>query len=256
MIKLLKKIFWFPFSAKMKIEHYQTEIRNLEWDSFKQFIPAHSTFLDVGCGAGYNMLKAKTELYCEVKGIDPSPGSHGVGRFSGSLDETLPILQGCAENIPFENQSFDLVFCSHVLEHVQDEEVCLEEIKRVMKADSVLIIGMPTATMSLIAIISHYLFTTHVNLLFLMKHLGTNEFKKRLFHLLIPTSHSTPNHRFITYDLKKYQITSWKKVVSKHFDIKEEITPYLYPYPDYIQWFPKMKLGRFSSSVFFICKKR
>ena len=256
MIKLLKKIFWFPFSKKEDIEIYQSRIRDFEWNAFKNFIPKNSRFLDVGCGAGNNLHKAKTELGCDVIGIDPSPGAHGVGRFSDSSNSDVSIIQGVAEQIPFENDSFDTVFCSHVLEHVQNEKLCLSEIDRVLKKDGVLIIGMPTATMSLIAIFSHYFFTTHVNLMFLIKKTGTNEFKKSLFHFLIPTSHSTPNQQFIFYDLKKYKISSWKKVVSNQFEIVSELTPCLYPYPDFIQWFPLMKTGRFSSSVFFVCKKK
>jgi ubiquinone/menaquinone biosynthesis C-methylase UbiE len=36
-------------------------------------------------------------------------------------------------NAPFEDNSFDVVFCNHVLEHVEDDKQCMSELYRVMK---------------------------------------------------------------------------------------------------------------------------
>lgn len=256
MSNLIKKAFWFPFSSKNQIEKFQKEIRDIEWNSFKQYITPYSSFLDVGCGSGDNMNRAKQELGCEVKGIDPSPGNHGVGRFSTEKKLLLNIVEGTAEKIPFQDKAFDVVFCSHVLEHVESETKSLDEINRVLKDGGTLIIGMPTASMTMIGILSHYLFTTHVNLLFFLKSIGKKEMISRLLHIFIPTSHSIPNHKYVFHDLTHYRIKNWRKIVAKHFTIKEIITPCLYPYPDYKQWFPKLRLRGISSSVFFVCKKK
>lgn len=256
MIKFLKKAFWFPFSSKNQIEKYQTEARDIEWNSFREFIPKKSNFLDVGCGAGDNLNRAESELNCEITGIDPSPGAHGVGRFSSNDITKKTIIQGSAENLPFEDETFDVVFCSHVLEHVTNTTKSLSEISRVLKKDGTIIIGMPTASMAFIALISHFLFTTHVNVLFFIKKLFTKEVGNRFLNIFIPYSHSYPNKRFIFHDLNNYRITRWKSEINKQFVIKEIITPCLYPYPDYLQWFPKLKVKGFSSSVFFICSKK
>ena len=77
----------------------------------------------------------------------------------------------------------------------------------------------------------------------------------RFIRIFIPTSHSAPRAKYITYDLFHYRISNWKKTVGSIFKIKRMITPGLYPYPDYIQWFPLIKKGGLSSSVFFICTK-
>jgi ubiquinone/menaquinone biosynthesis C-methylase UbiE len=45
----------------------------------------------------------------------------------------LNILKATAENIPFKDESFDVVYSSHVLEHVTDEVKSLEEMKKVLK---------------------------------------------------------------------------------------------------------------------------
>jgi ubiquinone/menaquinone biosynthesis C-methylase UbiE len=254
MTKKLSSLFWYPFSSKNKIEKYQEHIRQLEWNAIYPFIPMKSSFIDVGCGAGYSLMKAKIELNCDIKGIDPEPGAHGVGRYTSDDWKNLPIIKGSAENLPFENDSFDVVYSSHVLEHVKSEEQTLDEMKRVLKPGGVLIIGMPTATMSMIALFSSWFFTTHINIYHFIRSMGQKTAFKNFIRIFIPPSHSFPRAKYITYDLNHYRISNWRKTLSKTFKIEKIITPGLYPYPDYIQWFPLLKIGRLSSSVFFICK--
>ncbi|MDC0338328.1 class I SAM-dependent methyltransferase [Flavobacteriales bacterium] len=251
----ISKLFWSPVSSKEKVEKYQKIIRDKEWEDIKQFIPKNSALLDVGCGSGDNLLRAKNQLNCSVTGIDPSPGEQGVGRYILDDLDGIKIDKGFAEKLPYENECFDVVFCSHVLEHVNEEDKSLKEIRRVLKKDGVVIIGMPTALMSLISYFSIILFTTHINLLFFFKSLGKKEMIKRFRTIFIPVSHSYPRANTIYYDLAMYRVKRWEKVVSKNFEIKTKLQPYLYPYPDYFQFFKihKSRLG--ASSVFLICKK-
>jgi SAM-dependent methyltransferase len=254
--KILKSIFLYPISSKSKIDFYQEQIRQLEWKSIKPNIPAGSSFLDVGCGAGYSLMKAYTELECEVQGIDPEPGVHGVGRFTEGLWKERPIIQGSAEDLPFPEGSFDIVYSSHVLEHVNSEEQALQEMKRVLKPNGILIIGMPTATMSLVALISAWIFSSHISIYHFIHSLRSKEIFIRFIYIFLPRSHSYPRAKYITYDLIHYRTSNWKKILKKHFEIQTEIMPGLYPYPDYIQWFPLLKVKGLSSSVFFICRNR
>jgi ubiquinone/menaquinone biosynthesis C-methylase UbiE len=256
MIKIIKKIFWFPFNSKNRINDLQSQIRLSEWQSFSDYIKYDSFFLDVGCGAGHNLSLAQELKNCKVHGIDPSPGDHGVGRYNFEKESNFEIIQGFAENLPFKKNIYDIVFCSHVLEHVDDERKSLSEINRVLKEDGIAIIGMPTATMALINLFSSYFFTTHRNILFTIKSFGKKDFIDRLKTVFIPVSHSYPRASSIFYDLNHYRVKKWKRLINQEFEIIETIQPLLYPYPDYIQLFKmhKSKIG--SSSVFFICKKK
>ena len=255
MNSFLKSIFWYPISSKEQIERYQERIRQMEWNAIKSFIPKSSTFLDVGCGAGYSLMKAYTEFDCHIQGIDPEPGAHGVGRFTSGLWKERPIIKGIAESLPFDDSTFDVVYSSHVLEHVESEEKALQEMKRVLKPNGILIIGMPTASMSLVALFSAWFFTTHISVYHFIRSIGKKDALKRLVRVLIPGSHSYPRAKYITYDLFHYRISNWYKLVNKFYCINSILTPGLYPYPDYIQWFPLIKFRKLSSSVFFVCKK-
>ena len=254
-MSILGNIIYSSLSTNEQVENYQQQIRDEEWKWLKQEIPENSKFLDVGCGSGYAMQMAAEELNCECIGVDSDPGAHGVGRYVKSLIKNENILKGFAEKLPLENSSFDVVFSSHVLEHVIDEQQSLREMKRVLKDEGLLIIGMPTATMSLINLFSNVLFTTHIKVYEFIRFFFSKKIFENAIKIVRVQSHSYPRANSIYYDIFHYRVSNWKKIVSKEFEVLKVIEPILYPYPDYPQWF-KAKHTKFgASSVFFICKK-
>lgn len=81
--------------------------------------------IDVGCGRGYFVEKLM-ERFPEKKiyGADLLP----------PLDiPQLHYLQTNIEKIPLSDKSVDVVVCSHVLEHVQDFDKAVEELKRIAR---------------------------------------------------------------------------------------------------------------------------
>jgi len=48
------------------------------------------------------------------------------------------------QNIPFPDESWKLIVCNHVLEHVPDYRVALSELRRVLKKDGILELTVPT----------------------------------------------------------------------------------------------------------------
>ncbi len=47
------------------------------------------------------------------------------------------------QNIPFENETFNLVFASHVLEYPEDDVLAISEIRRVLKNDGIAVLPVP-----------------------------------------------------------------------------------------------------------------
>jgi len=62
-----------------------------------------------------------------------------------SADLYSPIVDVKADilNLPFEDNSFDVVFCNHVLEHIQDDSKAMNELFRVMKPNGWGILQIP-----------------------------------------------------------------------------------------------------------------
>ena len=49
-------------------------------------------------------------------------------------------------NIEYPNESFDYIYCSHVLEHIQDDKKAMRELNRVLKKDGWAILLVPIVT--------------------------------------------------------------------------------------------------------------
>ena len=62
-----------------------------------------------------------------------------------SLDLNSPIadINADIKNMPFDNGSFDIVICNHVLEHIEEDDLALSEIYRVLKKGGFSILQIP-----------------------------------------------------------------------------------------------------------------
>ena len=62
-----------------------------------------------------------------------------------SADLFSPIVDVKADilDLPFENESFDIIFCNHVLEHIEDDRKAMGELLRVMKKGGWGIVQVP-----------------------------------------------------------------------------------------------------------------
>lgn len=63
---------------------------------------------------------------------------------TADLDPSLVMMGIDITAIPFPDSSFDLILCSHVLEHVPDDFLAMRELHRVITRDGMAIIMVPT----------------------------------------------------------------------------------------------------------------
>ena len=89
--------------------------------------------LDLGCGGGF-MAEPLARRGAHVTGIDPSAASLEAARkHAESQGLDITYKQGVGEAIPLDLNSMDRVVCVDVLEHVQDVDKVLSEIRRVLR---------------------------------------------------------------------------------------------------------------------------
>ncbi len=62
---------------------------------------------------------------------------------TADLESPLADVKIDLHDIPFEESTFDVVFCNHVMEHVDDDIRCMQEIHRVLKPGGWAIIQSP-----------------------------------------------------------------------------------------------------------------
>lgn len=95
----------------------------------KQSGPLH--ILDVGCGAGLlsNPLSLQGHI---VTGLDQAAEALETAKQRDSTGRVNYVV-GQAENLPFTSQSFDVVCCFDVLEHVEAPALVIAESARVLR---------------------------------------------------------------------------------------------------------------------------
>lgn len=97
-------------------------LQNLDKDS--------KTLLDIGCGRGYWLNKVAAETDLELTGCD---------LYDNVKLNRGKYIKSNIENLPFEDNSFDIVTCHHTIEHVINPEKAISELKRVTKKQLILV---------------------------------------------------------------------------------------------------------------------
>jgi len=97
------------------------------------------TILDAGCGEGFTMDKlSKNGIGEKMEGIEYSKEVINLGK---KLFPNLIFKDGSIYDMPYKDNSFDLVVCTEVLEHLEQPAKALQEMLRVSK--KYLIVSVP-----------------------------------------------------------------------------------------------------------------
>lgn len=79
----------------------------------------------------------------EICFLDKFKGMKNLDYTTADLESPLADVKMDVHDIPFEENTFDVVFCNHVMEHVDDDIKSMSEIHRVMKPGGWAIIQSP-----------------------------------------------------------------------------------------------------------------
>lgn len=94
--------------------------------------------LEVGCGAGH-VLAHFSGLH--RVGLDLSTTM--LERARKRLGDGVELMRGSAEQLPFDDGSFNIVLCTEVLEHTQHPDVVIRELMRVAAPDARVVVSIP-----------------------------------------------------------------------------------------------------------------
>lgn len=94
------------------------------------------TVLELGCGNAslWNRNGDRIPKNCKITLTDISEGMLEDARQNlGDYSKKFNFNQVDAQNIPYEDNSFDVVIADHIFYHISDKQKSLSEIKRVLK---------------------------------------------------------------------------------------------------------------------------
>ena len=85
------------------------------------------------------MLHVAPEL-CFIKRFESLPQ---LEYLTADIESPLANIKMDIHDIPFPENTFDIIFCNHVLEHVQDDKKAMSEMLRVLKPGGWAILQIP-----------------------------------------------------------------------------------------------------------------
>ena len=97
--------------------------------------------LDIACGAGYGSWMIAQDAQ-RVYGVDVSDKvvAHATQRFK---HDNLTFHQGFCAEIPLPDACVDIVVSFETLEHIFEQDAFLDECRRVLRPDGILVISTP-----------------------------------------------------------------------------------------------------------------
>jgi ubiquinone/menaquinone biosynthesis C-methylase UbiE len=128
---------FFRQIKKAEGKHFWFNVRR-KWifDKIKKFIPPPAHFLEVGCGTG-NVSSHLAKRGYLVTGCEFYPEA---------IKRAWPdfrVVQGDASNLPFGDNSFDVVGLFDVIEHFQNDCLPIKEAIRVTNREGMIVITVP-----------------------------------------------------------------------------------------------------------------
>lgn len=129
------------FKSYMELKYWNHRLRQegkLENEHYKHFYTSHfdlseedwtgAVVLDIGCGPRGSLEWA--DMTKERYGLDPLAKEYLK---LGANEHKMKYVSGRAEAIPFPDQYFDIVSSFNNIDHVDDLDQSISEVKRVLK---------------------------------------------------------------------------------------------------------------------------
>lgn len=123
----LENSYWWHIGRKSIISQQMKKLK----------LKPKSKILNIGCGTG-GMIPL-FEQYGNVTNVDVSAEAIKFSKSQGYKN----ITKYDGKKLPFNNNNFDMVVATDVLEHIQDDESALKEWGRVLKPNGYLLITVP-----------------------------------------------------------------------------------------------------------------
>ncbi len=117
------------------------------WHRYHYVLPlvAGKKVLDVACGEGYGSALMSGPA-SEVTGVDISAQAIAHGRSAYAGRANLRLVEASCTKLPFDDATFDVAVSFETIEHIREQSQFLDEVRRVLKPQGVLVLSCPNKT--------------------------------------------------------------------------------------------------------------
>lgn len=127
--QLLKQYNEWSADHDVMTLRYDQESRK-SFYSFMNFETKGKKLLDIACGSGHDLKHYRDVMGCDVWGVDASEGEAKLA--NKRLGEER-VEVGYSYELPYEDNSFDIVVSKYASQTFEDIEAYLKEVNRVLK---------------------------------------------------------------------------------------------------------------------------
>jgi len=107
----------------------------------KKYLSDNANVLEVAPGPGYFSIELAKMGNYNLTGIDISADFIEICKTNANRENvTINFIQGNVSKMPFENNTFDFIFCSAAFKNFKEPIISLQEMYRVLKNDGIVLI--------------------------------------------------------------------------------------------------------------------
>ncbi|OGV40078.1 MAG: hypothetical protein A2020_13850 [Lentisphaerae bacterium GWF2_45_14] len=140
---------WYVYEQLLSLNNpRQTRVIRNRWKFFDKILEykykecggRKLKLLDAGCGDGINLTYFTSKDFLEVHACDYNPlrVERVREKFAG-----LQVSQQDLTKLDLPSDNFDVILCSQVLEHIPEDEKAIENLKKYLAPNGILILGVP-----------------------------------------------------------------------------------------------------------------
>ncbi len=132
-------------AGKSKYPLHPKHLVQLKTPWFLKYIKKRDFCLDLGCGNGQNTIQAAQKCK-KIIGLDSDEKGLKIAKDSANQKGIKNIKlkkQDLEKKLPFKNNTFDLMLCLDIIEHLKKRDRLLQETKRVLKNQAILLLTLP-----------------------------------------------------------------------------------------------------------------
>ncbi len=139
------ELWWQQFAGTIgfwpDLEVWARDFNTQSRKALRHYIQQHNytSILDIPCGAGTDYFGLLQDtIAITYQGIEITPKLVDFCQ-----QKNIPVIQGSIENIPLKDNSFDISYARHILEHLHYYHKAIKELIRVARYEVLIVFFIP-----------------------------------------------------------------------------------------------------------------